>query len=116
MSQSKPQENMAQTLALDALGNSVRREIVEILLLHPRTAGELAQQLPISRPAVSKHLKLLKNAGLVIYQPKGTQNIYHLDTSGFENAHEWLDRFWSEALGRFRMVAENLHTKAKHEQ
>lgn len=95
------------TAPLDALGNPVRRTIIELLSERPRAVGELASQLPVSRPAVSKHLKLLKNAGLIGHEAHGTRNIYRLEAQGFEAARQWIDSFWSEALGRFRLVAEN---------
>lgn len=103
-----PHLRQERTLALDALGNPLRRKIVELLSAQPRTVRELAAHLPVSRPAVSKHLLLLTHAGLVTHRPDGASNLYSLDEAGFENARNWLDSFWNEALGRFRLVAENL--------
>ena len=102
----------SNTAPLDALGNPVRRTIVELLSERPRAVGELASQLPVSRPAVSKHLKLLEDAGLVGHEPQGTRNIYSLRADGFDAARQWLDSFWTEALGRFRLVAENTAPEA----
>jgi DNA-binding transcriptional ArsR family regulator len=95
-----------QTL-FDALGNPVRREIMRLLRSGPRPVGELAQELPVSRPAVSKHLKLLEEVGLVAHDANGTRNLYRLDRRGFDDARAWLDTFWDEALARFALVAEN---------
>lgn len=95
------------TASLDALGSPIRRTIVELLSEQPRAVGELASQLPVSRPAVSKHLRLLENAGLIAHEPEGTRNVYRLEAEGFEAASGWLNKFWTEALGRFRLVAEN---------
>ena len=67
----------------------------------------IAEQLPISRPAVSKHLRLLEQAGLVAHVPKGARNIFRLEQKGFEQARAWLDDFWGDALDRFKLVAEN---------
>lgn len=102
--------------ALDALGNPVRRQIVEMLALRPQAVGEIAAQLPISRPAVSKHLRVLQGAALVEFTPDGTRNVFALRRAGFDTAREWLGDFWDDALARFRMVAENLpdpHQPAK---
>ena len=92
-----------------ALGNDVRRAILRVLAERPLPAGEIAMQFPISRPAVSKHLKLLFDAGLVGHKTAGTSRIYHLEKRGFSAGREWLDQFWPDALGRFRMVAENTY-------
>lgn len=92
---------------LDALGNSVRREILVILSDGPRSVGELASELPVSRPAVSRHLRQLEEAALVQSTPQGRRNLVELRYDGFEAAREWLDGFWDEALRRFAMVAEN---------
>lgn len=93
--------------ALDALGNPVRRQIITLLAQKPAPVGAIAAQLPVSRPAVSKHLALLEAARLVAFETSGRQNVYRLDTGGFEAASTWLDSFWSDALSRFMIVAEN---------
>lgn len=91
----------------DALGDSNRRAIVELLGSGGRTVGEIADALPISRPAVSRHLRLLKNAGLVIDQPRGTRRIYQLHAQGVEAVQTYLAQVWGEAVARFRLLAEN---------
>lgn len=97
-----------QARALDALGNPTRREIVRLLAREPLPVGELAEQLPISRPAVSKHLRVLEHAGLVTSEPLGNRHYCRLDARGFRAAAAWLDRFWDDALTRFKLTAENL--------
>ncbi len=97
----------AKDAALDALGNPVRRELVQRLAAGPKTVTALAAGLPISRPAVSRHLAVLKQAELVSDQSAGTQRIYALNESGFAAMRDWLERFWSDAEARFRLVAEN---------
>ena len=91
----------------DALGDPHRRAIVELLASHPRSVQELADELPISRPAVSRHLRLLKEAGLVVDEPLGTRRLYRLDGRGVEAVRAYLERVWGEAAARFRLVAEN---------
>lgn len=73
----------------------------------PRAAGEIADQFPISRPAISKHLRLLEQANMVSHETIGNRNVYQLDQMGFDHARHWLDHFWTDALHRFGMVAEN---------
>jgi DNA-binding transcriptional ArsR family regulator len=92
---------------LDALGNQVRRDILELLAAGPRSVGELAARLPISRPAVSKHLRILEQAELVTSDPRGRRNLFRLDGSGFDAARIWLEAFWSDGLRRFKFLAEN---------
>lgn len=96
------------THALDALGNPVRRQIVALLAQRPRPVGEIAAELPVSRPAVSKHLRVLEAASLVRFDVDGNRNVYTLASDGAAQARRFLDAFWSEALPRFAMVAENL--------
>jgi len=96
---------------LDALGNATRRELISMLATRPQTVGEVAQKFPISRPAISKHLKVLQDAGLITHQPRGNQNLYQLDPQGFHDARDWLDGFWNSALARFRLAAENTDPK-----
>ena len=99
--------NKSSALALEALGNGTRRQIMRLLAEHPRAVGEIAEQLPVSRPAVSKHLRLLEGAALVRSERHGTRNVFHIERQGFEAARDWLDAFWDEALTRFALVAEN---------
>jgi DNA-binding transcriptional ArsR family regulator len=87
------------------LGARSRREIVELLRTGPLPVGELAQRLPISRPAVSQHLRVLKEAGLVHEVTRGTRHYYELDRSGLELVRDYLDRFWDSALARFAQLA-----------
>jgi DNA-binding transcriptional ArsR family regulator len=91
----------------DALGDPNRRAIVELLRPGGRSVQDLADALPISRPAVSRHLRLLKDAGLVVEEPRGTRRIYRLHDAGVEAVREYLERVWGDAAGRFRLVAEN---------
>ena len=91
----------------DALGDSNRRAIVELLGAGGRTVQELADALPISRPAVSRHLRLLKDAGLVIDEPRGTRRIYQLHARGVEAVQAYLLEVWGDAATRFRLLAEN---------
>lgn len=91
----------------DALGDPNRRAIVELLVPGERSVGEIAARLPISRPAVSRHLRLLKNAGLVIEEPRGTRRVYRLHDEGVEAVRAYLSQVWGEAAARFRLTAEN---------
>src|SRR5438309_4164577 len=92
--------------ALTALGDGTRRAIFELLAARPQAVGELARELPISRPAVSQHLKVLKDAGLVIDRPLGNRRIYQLDPDGVGALRAYLDRFWTRSLAAFREAAE----------
>ncbi len=91
----------------DTLGNPQRRAIVRLLAPGPRSVGEIAAELPISRPAVSKHLRLLESAQLVTHVSRGNRNEFRLQPEGFEAARAWLQSFWGNALSRFAVVAEN---------
>ena len=89
-----------------ALGDSTRREIFERVAQRPRTPGELAQGLPVSRPAVSQHLKVLKEAGLVVDTAVGTRRVYQLNPDGVAALRVYLDGFWNRALNAFKEAAE----------
>lgn len=91
----------------DALGDSNRRAIVELLGGGGRTVREIADALPISRPAVSRHLRLLKDAGLVVSEPRGTRRVYQLHDQGVEAVRAYLAGVWGDAAARFRLLAEN---------
>jgi DNA-binding transcriptional ArsR family regulator len=91
---------------LFALGDPTRRAIFERLADRPRAVGELAGELPISRPAVSQHLKLLKDAGLVIDRRAGNRRIYQLNPDGVGALRAYLDQFWERALTAFKATAE----------
>jgi DNA-binding transcriptional ArsR family regulator len=93
--------------ALDALGDPNRRAIVEILSAGGRSVQEIADQLPISRPAVSRHLRLLKSAGLVDDRADGTRRVYELRDEGVEAIRAYFADVWDRAIPRFRIVAEN---------
>jgi DNA-binding transcriptional ArsR family regulator len=88
-------------VVLDALGDRTRRQIVECLRGGPSSVGELAARLPVSRPAVSQHLTVLKRSGLVRCEEQGTRNIYRLDPAALASLRAWLDSFWETALARY---------------
>lgn len=92
---------------MDALGDPTRRAIFERLRSGPRAVGELAQGLPVSRPAVSQHLRVLRDAGLVTEQREGTRRIYRLDPDGLAELRAAVDEFWSDALAAFVRAAES---------
>jgi DNA-binding transcriptional ArsR family regulator len=91
---------------LGLLGDPTRRAIFELLARRPSSVGELAQQLPISRPAVSQHLRVLKDGGLVVSRAEGTRRVYRLNPDGVAALRAWLDRVWDEALTAFQKAAE----------
>jgi DNA-binding transcriptional ArsR family regulator len=91
---------------LDALGDPTRRQVFELLKSGPRSVGELAAELPVSRPAVSQHLRVLESAGLVTHRKQGTRHLYELERSGVAELRSWVDGFWDEALARFKEAAE----------
>jgi DNA-binding transcriptional ArsR family regulator len=91
----------------DALGDANRRAIVELLGEGERSVQEIADRLPISRPAVSRHLRLLKRAGLVVEKPIGTRRIYQLHDQGVAAVQAYVERVWGESAARFRLVASN---------
>jgi DNA-binding transcriptional ArsR family regulator len=95
-----------QADGLAALGDPTRRAIFERLADRPRAVGELASDLPISRPAVSQHLKVLKDAGLVVDHAVGTRRIYRLDPDGLRDLRAYLDHFWDQALAGFKAAVE----------
>src|SRR5919204_5008452 len=97
---------MANAGARDALGDPTRRAIFERLREGPLPVGEIANGLPVSRPAVSQHLRVLREAGLVSERKQGTRRLYRLDPSGLASLRAYLDRFWSEALAEFKAAAE----------
>ncbi|TCO59303.1 ArsR/SmtB family transcription factor [Actinocrispum wychmicini] len=90
----------------DALGDRTRRAIVACLAERPRAVGELADELPVSRPAVSQHLKVLKDAGLVTDRMAGTRRIYRLNPAGVAALRDQLDTFWNRALTGYEDVVE----------
>ena len=92
----------------DALGDANRRAILELLRAGDRSVQQLADALPISRPAVSRHLRLLKRAGLVTDRAEGNRRLYRLHDEGIAAVREYLEDVWGEAAARFRLVAENI--------
>ena len=92
--------------AIAALADPTRRAVFERLRDGPRPVSAIARGLPVSRPAVSQHLKVLKEAGLVRDEPRGTARIYRIHAEGLAELRDWLDGFWDEALARFRDYAE----------
>jgi DNA-binding transcriptional ArsR family regulator len=95
-----------------ALADPTRRTIFGLLADRPRAVGELAELLPVTRPAVSQHLKLLKTAGLVVDRSEGTRRIYRADPAGLEELRTQLDRFWNQALANFKQFIEQTEEDA----
>jgi DNA-binding transcriptional ArsR family regulator len=98
--------NQSQIDGLTALGDPTRREIFERLAERPRAVAELARGLPVSRPAVSQHLKVLKQAHLVSDTPVGTRRVYRVDPDGLAALRADLERFWTQALATYKQVVE----------
>src|SRR6266566_6314766 len=98
---------MAYQDRMDALGDRTRRAIFEQLRKGPRAVREIADELPVSRPAVSQHLRVLKDAGLVTERRNGTRRLYRLDPDGLGELRDYFDDFWSEALAAFKAAAED---------
>ncbi len=96
--------------ALVALGDPTRRRIFELVAEGPSPVGELAGQLPVSRPAVSQHLKVLRQAGLVQEQRVGTRHVYSLDAAGLEAVRAYFDAFWQRSLTAFKVAVEQSNT------
>lgn len=97
---------MAYANALEALADPTRRAVFEQLRAGGRSVTEIAAHLPVSRPAVSQHLKVLKDAGLVRDEPRGAARIYRIHAPGLAELHTWLNGFWGEALDNFKAHAE----------
>jgi len=98
--------NTYQEAQLDALGDPTRRAILARLLEGPLAVGELASHFPVSRPAISQHLRILKDANLVLDQPQGNRRLYALNPEGFDSLRDYFDQFWSLALAAFKQKAE----------
>lgn len=92
---------------LESLADPTRREILDLVRTKPSSVKELADQLPVSRPAVSQHLKILKEAGIVTSHPDGTRRVYTVTPDGFEVLRQWLDIMWRDALNAFTTFSEN---------
>ena len=91
---------------MDALGDPTRRRVFELLAARPQAVGELAAGLPVSRPAVSQHLRVLKEAGLVSERRDGTRRVYRVEPRGVAELRDYADRFWQRALADFKQAAE----------
>jgi DNA-binding transcriptional ArsR family regulator len=91
---------------MDALGDPTRRAILERLLRGPLPVGELARDFPVSRPAISQHLRVLKQAHLVLDRPDGNRRMYELNPTGVDALRAYFDRFWDHALAAFKRAAE----------
>ena len=92
---------------LESLSDATRRNVLDVVRRRPSSVQEIADQLPISRPAVSQHLKILKNAGVVTSHPVGTRRVYVVTTDGFEVLMQWLDVMWRDALSAFAAFADS---------
>src|ERR1041384_882998 len=97
---------MAYGTSFAALADPTRRSVMELLRSGPRAVGEIARGRPVSRPAVSQHLKVVKEAGLVTDRAEGTRRVYYLDPKGLAALRSWLDQFWNQALADFQREAE----------
>ena len=107
---------MAYGTALAVLADPTRRQVFERLRGGPRPVNRIAQGLPVSRPAVSQHLKVLKDAGLVEERSAGVRRIYSLRREGLMELREWLDGFWGDALDAFKLEAERSHHARKRDR
>lgn len=96
----------ANGVVIAALADPTRRSVFERLRAGPRSVGELADGLPVSRPAVSQHLRVLKEAGLVTERRDGTRRLYRIDPAGVEGIRDYFDQFWTDALAAFKAAAE----------
>ena len=96
---------------MDVLGDPTRRAILERLLKGPLPVGELAREFPVSRPAISQHLRALKQAQLVLDRPDGTRRLYELNPAGIDALRAYFERFWNHALDAFKRAAEERATK-----
>jgi DNA-binding transcriptional ArsR family regulator len=99
--------------AFDALGDPTRRHVFASLRQGSRSVGEIAEGMNVTRPAVSQHLKVLKQAGLVAVRAEGTRRLYSIDAAGIEALRSWLNGFWDDALSAFKKAAEREAAKAR---
>ena len=107
MAEAAASGDAAEARGFEALGDANRREILRLLSGGDKPVREIADAMTISRPAVSRHLRLLKDAGMVAEEAQGTRRVYHLQERGLEAVREYLEQVWGEAAGRFRLLAEN---------
>src|SRR5262245_16281702 len=105
-----------ETDQMAALGDATRRKIVEVLSVRPSSVADIARQLPVSRPAVSQHLRVLKHARLVTLRSEGTRNIYQLDPEGMSALRDHLDSLWQAALEHFKTMAEGTPPQRKEKR
>src|SRR4029453_6300019 len=98
---------MAYHKALQSISDPTRRSVLESLRAGPQAVGEIAKKLPVSRPAVSQHLKVLKEAGLVRDRSEGARRVYYIDPDGLGELRRWLDEFWGDALASFKDEVES---------
>jgi DNA-binding transcriptional ArsR family regulator len=99
-----------EAAVLTALGDETRRSVLELLRAGERTVGELTALLPVSQPAVSQHLRVLRDAGLVAVRPEGTRRLYRVDRAGFAAVRAYVDRFWDDVLDAFVAFADDQPT------
>jgi DNA-binding transcriptional ArsR family regulator len=99
-----------------ALSDATRREVFQVLAAGPSSVIDIARRLPVSRPAVSQHLRVLKEAGLVTAQPQGTRHLYQLDPSGIAALRDYLDSLWQTALEQFKREAERSAPRSKEKR
>ena len=102
--------------AIGALGDPTRRAIFECLARQPMAVGQLSAELPVTRPAVSQHLKVMKQAGLVTDQAAGTRRIYQINSEGVRAIHAYLDQMWSQALAGFQLAAQQIADTESQEE
>jgi DNA-binding transcriptional ArsR family regulator len=102
--------------ALTALADPTRRRVFERLKSGPKAVGTIARGMPVSRPAVSQHLKVLKEAGLVADRPEGTRRVYYIDPDGLGALRAWVDQFWGQALAEFKAEVETQTSEWKDKQ
>lgn len=105
--------NTYQEAQLDALGDATRRAILKQLLDGPVSVGELAEKFPMSRPAISQHLKILKDAELVLDRAEGNRRLYQINSEGFDSLRDYFDQFWTQALHAFKKKVEQKKKKER---
>jgi len=108
--------NQQGSAQIAVLGDPTRRDIFELGAKDEASVGEIAKQLPVTRSAVSQHLRVLQDAGLVRYRSVGTRNLYSLDAAGIEALRQYLDRLWRRALSNFKDHAEKTYREKKEKQ
>ncbi|HEX6263261.1 MAG TPA: metalloregulator ArsR/SmtB family transcription factor [Actinomycetota bacterium] len=107
---------MTANQVLEALGDRTRQAILDILLDGPRSVAQLSERLPVSRPAVSQHLRVLAQAGLVGYTTRGTRHLYHVHPEGLAELRAYVEQFWARALAAFEAAAEQGFSEERKER